>query len=788
MENNKNLSINVIINCQDAVIERDEQCFKLDPLQLRLVEFFLTHPDQIISRQTLAEQVWHSTFTSDDAINRTISILRKALATQRDLFIATIPKVGYRFSVAEHVSLKVHSRAVFEVDQSFTESAVEAQDIVLNETSDKGSNKSSTVRLWSLLGANGWLIAGAVVITIVITLATGYWSSMSSDKLLNGQSGDQRGAQRKPVKQNTPVTLAVANIELAPTDQLPSTFTEVLREQILKELFLVEGFGTVNTSPEQYKRGAVGNDTQATVLLNGKLLILGETVKLTLQLVDIDSGNRLFSTVIDASMKDKQTLLSYLGEQVVAAVRLSLLHRSSFKRYAPALKRLSHVEVEQLILASNHVMRKRPKGLEKALDILERINKNKPDTPQVLGLLASTHIAASNRISGQYISSKHQVLSFAQQALALQPSNLDALLALSHYYITIAHLKHKASHVISAMLSYHPDEPRAWRFRLYSMVTGARPCSEIRQFVDSIPPGLFTYFRLKVIRQILDTCETTQPSVQAEQLWQQRKMGKNGKTHKAMHRSMYLFKRANDITLQVQQSRLNLRPSPILVVQMYQTKLAMGDIAGAHIIWEDIKRSATDYWLRSANLVAKVYNQSALQAKTPVGVQDYSLLDKGTNLYVVANLVKNAEQPQLLEYLEHRPEFEAELYNREETLALMMAQRAVGRLEASRQTARRLSKQLTRYRNNSPQSYFFWNLGKVHLISDLYCGADCQQSAKQQPSQQLAQMFEPSHRWWTDDIGILRIALEPWADEPLVKAYFDRIEKDRQRVKARLGI
>jgi DNA-binding winged helix-turn-helix (wHTH) protein len=100
LENSKNSNIDLIVNYHDGEIERNGQRFKLDPRQVELLDFFIAHPDQVITRQTLSEQVWQSGYTSDDTINKTISKLRKALADQRQLFIATVPKVGYRISVA----------------------------------------------------------------------------------------------------------------------------------------------------------------------------------------------------------------------------------------------------------------------------------------------------------------------------------------------------------------------------------------------------------------------------------------------------------------------------------------------------------------------------------------------------------------------------------------------------------------------------------------------------------------------------------------------------------------
>jgi len=52
---------------------------ELEPLLAKLLWFFLQHPQQIISRQQLADAVWQQGFVDDNAINRAISDLRKAL-------------------------------------------------------------------------------------------------------------------------------------------------------------------------------------------------------------------------------------------------------------------------------------------------------------------------------------------------------------------------------------------------------------------------------------------------------------------------------------------------------------------------------------------------------------------------------------------------------------------------------------------------------------------------------------------------------------------------------------
>ncbi len=64
---------------------------------------------QIVTRQTLSEQAWLSNHTSDDSINRGVSRLRKLLSKKRDIFIKTVPKQGYLFTLPENCQFTINN-------------------------------------------------------------------------------------------------------------------------------------------------------------------------------------------------------------------------------------------------------------------------------------------------------------------------------------------------------------------------------------------------------------------------------------------------------------------------------------------------------------------------------------------------------------------------------------------------------------------------------------------------------------------------------------------------------
>lgn len=82
-------------------LSNNAQQLYLEPRQHQLLLCLLQAAGQVVSRETLIAQVWQGRIVSDSAINRAVSMLRKAFASldqSRD-YIETLPKLGYRLLV-----------------------------------------------------------------------------------------------------------------------------------------------------------------------------------------------------------------------------------------------------------------------------------------------------------------------------------------------------------------------------------------------------------------------------------------------------------------------------------------------------------------------------------------------------------------------------------------------------------------------------------------------------------------------------------------------------------------
>jgi len=90
----------IVLDSDEHRVMIDQTPVSLSPTEYRLLEFFLTHPDKVYSRNQLLDQVWgRSTYIEERTVDVHIRRLRKILAEhRREEMIQTVRGFGYRFS------------------------------------------------------------------------------------------------------------------------------------------------------------------------------------------------------------------------------------------------------------------------------------------------------------------------------------------------------------------------------------------------------------------------------------------------------------------------------------------------------------------------------------------------------------------------------------------------------------------------------------------------------------------------------------------------------------------
>lgn len=86
----------------EQTLTKDENIQQLEPMVVELLSYFCQNPARIISRDELVDKVWLGRMITDNAVNRVVTKLRKALGDnpKQPKFVATFPKKGYKFIIS----------------------------------------------------------------------------------------------------------------------------------------------------------------------------------------------------------------------------------------------------------------------------------------------------------------------------------------------------------------------------------------------------------------------------------------------------------------------------------------------------------------------------------------------------------------------------------------------------------------------------------------------------------------------------------------------------------------
>src|SRR5438093_6147439 len=86
----------------NACLWRGTQAIALTPKALDVLHYLVTHPDRVVTKDTLLDAVWPETAVSDVVVRIAIGELRRVLGdtAQASRYIVTVHRRGYRFLAA----------------------------------------------------------------------------------------------------------------------------------------------------------------------------------------------------------------------------------------------------------------------------------------------------------------------------------------------------------------------------------------------------------------------------------------------------------------------------------------------------------------------------------------------------------------------------------------------------------------------------------------------------------------------------------------------------------------
>lgn len=96
---------NILVTPALSELSIDKKVVKLEPKVMAVLVTLVEHEGQVVSRQTLMDEVWQGMVVGEEVITRAIFELRRAFAdnAKKPRYFATVPKKGYRCQVAPKI-------------------------------------------------------------------------------------------------------------------------------------------------------------------------------------------------------------------------------------------------------------------------------------------------------------------------------------------------------------------------------------------------------------------------------------------------------------------------------------------------------------------------------------------------------------------------------------------------------------------------------------------------------------------------------------------------------------
>lgn len=384
-------------------IVRDDASHKLEPMAMRLLVFLAERPAEVISRAEILKEVWEERVVVDETLSRGMSLVRQALGdnAQDPSYIETIPKRGYRLiaSVRPHIA------------KAETLSGAGPSEL----TSDEGRSSDSGPLRWRM-----------TLMLVALLALVAFWQVERS-----GETAARDASQMPSTEVETPHRPGIAVMPFKNLSPEPGNayLAEGLTEELIHQLASVSGLRVVSRTSSMHFRDSdalapeVARVLGVDYLLEGTVLVIGQRLRISAQLIRPDQDDHLMSRTYDRDLSEVLDLQREVAKDVAENTRtkLSPTEATRLTRDRPV-----NSEAYRTYLQGHQLIQRR-REVDRGLDQLQHAVDLDPGFAPAWAALADAYLL-SNSYAGR---SEDSAYSGAEAAIT-KALELDPKLAAAH--------------------------------------------------------------------------------------------------------------------------------------------------------------------------------------------------------------------------------------------------------------------------------------------------------------------------------------------------------------------
>lgn len=287
-------------NASNGELRREGALVRLQAQPARVLSLLISHPGEIVSRETLREAIWgQETFVDfERGLNVCIAQIRAALGddSTSPRYVRTVPRQGYQF-IAPVESLSRPAPA--EIPPPVAKRRFPLQIIA-----------AST--------------AGLVIVTLAVMFASGFWHP-------------------SPQKQELPI-VAVVRFDNETGDPEVDRFSDGLTDTVVLQLtqmgqdqFQVIGNASILRLPRsQRDLGSIASTLHARFIVLGQVQRVGSQTRILAHLIRMPDQTHLWVVRLDKTLDDPLAIESSAAQQIASEFSSHLVSAAAGNRLHPS--------------------------------------------------------------------------------------------------------------------------------------------------------------------------------------------------------------------------------------------------------------------------------------------------------------------------------------------------------------------------------------------------------------------------------------------------------------------
>jgi len=406
---------------------RNGEPVPLTPKAFETLVVLVQRSGHLVEKDELMKLLWPDSFVEESNLNQHVWTLRKTLGENKagNEYIETVPKRGYRFMAEvqelghQGFELVAERRTLTRI---VTEDGVEASEWSRERLPESQARKLiAGKRRW--VTRRGALTVGGLLLLLLMVsaLTLRWWRSVEARRTEAARAVTRTNLTSMAVLPFKPL---VANdrdeyLEMGMVDVLITKLSNI-RQLKVRSISTVRKYADLQQDPV-----VAGRELQVEAVLDGSIQRVGDRVRLTVRLLNVQDGTSLWADKFDEPFTNIFALQDSISERVAAALPLNL---SREEKARLSRHYTENTEAFQLYLKGRYFWNKRTgEGLKKAIEYFNQAIAIDPRYAQAYAGLADSYLL----IGGYGLISQEEAIPKAKAA-AEKALEIDDTLAEAH--------------------------------------------------------------------------------------------------------------------------------------------------------------------------------------------------------------------------------------------------------------------------------------------------------------------------------------------------------------------